>query len=137
MASNKVNTIKQIFDLARYLNSSQSQGRLTLIQLMTVLFVSEKGIVKPTEIAKHFAITPASVTSQIDNLVEEGWLERKYNQDDKRVIEVTLTERGKKELPKELDKLDESTEWLFKGLDSEEKKKLPELIRKINKSARF
>jgi DNA-binding MarR family transcriptional regulator len=104
---------------------------------MTVLFVSEKGIVKPTEIAKHFAITPASVTSQIDNLVEEGWLERKYNQDDKRVIEVTLTERGKKELPKELDKLDESTEWLFKGLDSEEKKKLPELIRKINKSARF
>lgn len=135
MASYKIDIIKEVFDLARYISSSKPEGRLTLIQLRTVMFVAENRIVKPTEIAKKFAITPASVTSQIDSLVEDGWLERKYNQDDKRVIEVTMTDRGKRELPRELEKLQESCEWLFRALDTEDAKQLTGLVKKANKAA--
>lgn len=127
--------IKEVFDLARYISSSQPDGRLTLIQLRTVMFVAEHGTVKPTEIAKNFAITPASVTSQIDNLVKEGWLERRYNQDDKRVIEVTITDRGKKELPKEIEKLEENCGWLFNTVSTEEAKQITMLVKKANKTA--
>jgi DNA-binding MarR family transcriptional regulator len=99
------------------------------------MFVAEHGTVKPTEIAKNFAITPASVTSQIDNLVKEGWLERRYNQDDKRVIEVTITDRGKKELPKEIEKLEENCGWLFNTVSTEEAKQITMLVKKANKAA--
>jgi DNA-binding MarR family transcriptional regulator len=135
MASYKIDMIKEVFDLARYISSSQPDGRLTLIQLRTVMFVAEHGTVKPTEIAKNFAITPASVTSQIDNLVKEGWLERRYNQDDKRVIEVTITDRGKKELPKEIEKLEENCGWLFNTVSTEEAKQITMLVKKANKAA--
>lgn len=136
MASYKIDTINEVFDLGRYINSKQSKGRLTMIQLRTVMYISQKGTVKPTDIAKQFAITPASVTSQIDNLVEEGWLERVYNQDDKRVIEVTLTERGKEELKKEIGTQQKSFSDIFDVLNQEEQKQLLELVRKVNKSIR-
>jgi DNA-binding MarR family transcriptional regulator len=103
-----------------------------MIQIRTLIYVHENKIVKPTEIAKNFRITPASVTSQIDKLVEDGWLERVRNEDDKRVIEVKLTEKGKRELPNEIEKLHQSCEWIFKSLDQQEQKKLLELVRKVN-----
>jgi DNA-binding MarR family transcriptional regulator len=136
MTSYKTDMITEIFDLARYISSNKSNSRLTMIQLRTVMYVSKHEAVKPTKIAKTFAITPASVTSQIDNLVKEGWLERQYNQNDKRVIEVNLTEKGKKELPKEIHKLEESCNWIFEALSSQEQKELLDLLRKVNKVAK-
>ena len=134
MASDKTETINQIFDLARYLNSNRLDTTLTMIQLRTVMYISEHNKVKPTEIAKNFMITPASVTSQIDTLVERGWIERVFNQNDKRVIEVKLTQKGAKLLPKEIEKLNESCSWIFKSLNSTEQNTLLELIKKINNS---
>lgn len=132
MTSFKTNLIKEIFDLSRHITSEQMKSRLTMIQIRTLIYVHENKIVKPTEIAKNFRITPASVTSQIDKLVEDGWLERVRNEDDKRVIEVKLTEKGKRELPNEIEKLHQSCEWIFKSLDQQEQKKLLELVRKVN-----
>jgi DNA-binding MarR family transcriptional regulator len=134
--STKTDLIKEIFDIARFIGSNQPESRLTMIQLRTIMYISENGLVKPTEIAKYFSITPASVTSQIDNLVEEGWLERVYNKDDKRVIEVKLTGRAKNELPLEIEKLNKHCSWVFETLDQEEEKKLLETLKKLNKKAR-
>jgi DNA-binding MarR family transcriptional regulator len=134
--SNKTEMIKEIFDIARFIGSNKSESRLTTIQLRTIMYISENGLVKPTEIAKYFSITPASVTSQIDNLVKEGWLERVYNKDDKRVIEVKLTGRAKKELPLEIEKLNKQSSWVFETLDKEEEKELLEILKKLNKKAR-
>jgi DNA-binding MarR family transcriptional regulator len=134
--SNKTEMIKEIFDIARFIGSNKSESRLTTIQLRTIMYISENGLVKPTEIAKYFSITPASVTSQIDNLVKEGWLERVYNKDDKRVIEVKLTGRAKKELPLEIEKLNKQCSWVFETLDKEEEKELLEILKKLNKKAR-
>jgi DNA-binding MarR family transcriptional regulator len=134
--SNKTEMIKEIFDIARFIGSNKPGSRLTMIQLRTIMYISENGLVKPTEIAKYFSITPASVTSQIDNLVKEGWLERVYNKDDKRVIEVKLTGRAKNELSLEIEKLNKQCSWIFETLDKEEEKKLLEILKKLNKKAR-
>jgi len=134
MTSHKTDMIKEIFDLARFISSNQSDSNLTMIQLRTVMFIKNKGIVKPTEIAKQFSITPASVTSQIDNLVREGWIERKYNQSDKRVIEVALTSKGENWLPGEVKKLKEFCEPVFQVLNQKEQEILLALVLKINKA---
>lgn len=134
MASERIEIINHIFDLARYLNSNQLDTTLTMIQLRTVMYISDHGKVKPTEIAKNFMITPASVTSQIDTLVERDWIERVFNQNDKRVIEVRLTDEGRKLLPKEIDKLNESCSWIFNSLDTTEQKTLLALLEKISSS---
>jgi DNA-binding MarR family transcriptional regulator len=132
MTSFKTSLIKEIFDLSRHISSEQMKSRLTMIQIRTLIYIYENKIVKPTEIAKKFKITPASVTSQIDKLVKDGWLKRVRNEDDKRVIEVELTEMGKRELPNEIEKLHKSCEWIFKSLDRQEQKELFELVKKVN-----
>jgi DNA-binding MarR family transcriptional regulator len=136
MSLHEINIIKEVFDLARYINANQAESKLTMIQLRTVMFIEKKDTVKPTAIARNFSITPASVTSQIDNLVKEGWLERIYNKDDKRVIEVTLTETGKRELPKEIKNLEVNNKKLFESLEINEQKTLLELLEKINQSVK-
>ena len=134
MIKNRIEIIKEVFDLGRHISSKDTNNRLTVIQLRTVMFVSKEGLAKPTKIAKEFAITPASVTSQIDNLVKEGWLKRKYNRDDKRVIEIELTEKGREELPREIKKLEDSCSTLFEALTDQEQKQLLELVKKANNS---
>ncbi len=130
----KEELITEVFDLGRNISAKQLDSELTMIQLRTVIFVESEGIVKPTEIAKKFSITPASVTSQIDKLVEQGWLERKYNQDDKRVIEVVLTDKGKKQLGKLKEELVNNCSWIFKTLDKQEQDTLFDLVSRLNKS---
>ena len=136
MATHKAELIKEMFDLGRHINSKQSKSNLTMIQLRTVMFVVEQGRVKPTNIANHFAITPASVTSQIDTLVEEGWLKREPNANDKRVLEVIVTKKGKTQLPKELENLEKNYEWIFTTLNKDEQGNLLELLKKVNNSVR-
>jgi DNA-binding MarR family transcriptional regulator len=130
----KEELIAEVFDLGRNISAKQLNSELTMIQLRTVIFVERQGIVKPTEIAQKFSITPASVTSQIDKLVEQGWLERRYNQDDKRVIEVILTEKGKKRLGKLKVGLINNCSWIFKTLDKQEQDTLFDLVSRLNKS---
>jgi DNA-binding MarR family transcriptional regulator len=130
----KEELITEVFDLGRNISAKQLNSELTMIQLRTVIFVERQGIVKPTEIAQKFSITPASVTSQIDKLVEQGWLERRYNQDDKRVIEVILTEKGKKRLGKLKVGLINNCSWIFKTLDKQEQDTLFDLVSRLNKS---
>ncbi len=134
--SKKTELITEIFDIARFIGSNQPEGRLTIIQLRTIMYISKNGLVKPTEIAKYFSITPASVTSQIDTLVKDGWLERVYNKDDKRVIEVKLAERAKIELPVEIEKLNKHCSWIFDVLEESEEKDLLEILKKLNRKAR-
>ena len=134
MPTQRTEIISEIFDLARSINSNQLDTTLTMIQLRTVMYISKNGTVKPTEIAKNFNITPASVTSQIDTLVGIGLIERVFNQDDKRVIEVTLTKQGKDLLPKEIKKLNESSSWIFKSLTEKDESQLLEILRKISYS---
>lgn len=130
----KEELITEVFDLGRNISAKQLNSDLTMVQLRTVIFVERQGIVKPTEIAKKFSITPASVTSQIDKLVEQGWLERKYNQDDKRVIEVVLTQKGKSRVGKLKEELVNNCSWIFKTLDKQEQDTLFDLVSRLNKS---
>ena len=132
MHSYKTEIIKEIFDLVRYLNSNQLNSELTMIQLRTMMYISDYGKVKPTKIAQNFNITPASVTSQIDTLVQKNLLERIYNQNDKRVIEITLTKKGQELLEKELDHLDVVCKKTFGILTDQEQQKLLELVEKVN-----
>lgn len=48
------------------------------------------------EIAKHLHLSPASLTTSVNVLVRKEYLSRRYSTDDKRVIFVTLTEKGEK-----------------------------------------
>ncbi|AWK52279.1 MarR family transcriptional regulator [Clostridium beijerinckii] len=85
-----------------------------------------------SEISKNLSITSPSTTEFVKNLTTKGYIERHVNQNDKRVIEITLTDEGEK-IVQDLKKYFNS---LFSGiietLGTEQSELLIELLGKVN-----
>lgn len=102
--------------------------------LLCVEFLHEekKCKVNISEISKNLSITSPSTTEFVKNLINKGYLEKHVSQNDKRFIEITLTDDGKK-LVQDLKKYFNS---LFSGvieiLGEEKSKLLIELLDIVN-----
>ncbi|WP_186430304.1 MarR family winged helix-turn-helix transcriptional regulator [Clostridium sp. BSD9I1] len=102
--------------------------------LLCIEFLSKEKECKVSisEISKNLSITSPSTTEFVKNLTNKGYIERHVNQNDKRVIEITLTDEGKK-IVQDLKKYFNS---LFSGiierLGIEQSELLIELLDKVN-----
>ena len=85
-----------------------------------------------SEISKNLSITPPSTTEFVKNLINKGYLEKHIDQNDKRFIEITLTDKGEKIVQE----LKEYFNALFSGvierLGYEKSELLLELLDTIN-----
>ena len=108
----------------------KSEARVLLC--VDFLYNEKKCKVNISQISKSLSITPPSATEFVKNLINKGYLEKHINQNDKRHIEITLTDEGKKVV----DDLKEYFNSLFSGiieiLGTEESKLLIELLDKVN-----
>lgn len=50
--------------------------------------------VKVLDISREMEITPPSITLLVNSLVQDGYVERKTNEEDRRSVQISLTERG-------------------------------------------
>lgn len=115
---------------------SYKKGELSPLQLRTLVYIKDKGCVKSSDLAKQFNVTPATITAQIDKLVNSGWLERCDNGNDRRVINIMLTPKAEKEVDIMVEKTVQRYDWVFKSLTKEEQKTFLNLVIKINQNAR-
>lgn len=49
-----------------------------------------------TSIADFLGISKPLMTQQVDKLVENGFMDREFNPEDRRIIEISLTQKGQK-----------------------------------------
>lgn len=108
----------------------KSEARVLLC--VEFLHDEKKCKVNISEISKNLSITPPSTTEFVKNLINKGYLEKHVNPQDKRFIEITLTDNGKK-MVQDLKKYFNS---LFSGiiekLGTEQSKLLIELLDIVN-----
>lgn len=83
------------------------------------------------EIAEILDIKPSSVTAQVKNLESQGLVERRQDENDKRVSRVFLTENGQAAQEKREDLHDNITTDLFDELTEEEQETLADLLQKL------
>lgn len=84
-------------------NVSVSCG-ITPSQWSTLLAFDDKNALKMNELSKRLALATSTMTRMIDNLVKEGFVERKPDFADRRLVMVHLTKEGKR-LTQKLHKL--------------------------------
>jgi len=108
----------------------KSEARVLLC--IEFLHDEKKCKVNISEISKNLSITPPSATEFVKNLINKGYLEKHVSPKDKRFIEITLTDDGKK-IVQDLKKYFNS---LFSGiiekLGTEQSKLLIELLDIVN-----
>lgn len=71
---------------------------LTAPQLLVLQSVAETHRAKPSDVARQIHLSQATITSIVDRLARAGLVTRERSPQDKRVLEIVLTEEGKQRL---------------------------------------
>ncbi|RCJ21487.1 MarR family transcriptional regulator [Nostoc sp. ATCC 43529] len=105
-----------------------SMGKFTL--LMQLSQANEQGLT-PSECAERSGVTRATITGLLDGLEKDELVERKPFPNDRRMLSVHLTEKGRSLMAKMLPDHFCRTTSLMAHLATDEKKTLIELLQKL------
>jgi len=108
-------------------------AELSLSQMRTLsTFICENKPLKMSDVAKKLNVTLPTVTQIVDKLVSLNLLERVRNEDDRRLVIVNITEKGKRLVKMAQERRIESFKlWLGK-LSIEEQMELITTLEKLN-----
>lgn len=85
----------------------------------------------PAELAERTGVTRATMTGLIDTLVRDGLVTRAPHPEDRRMMSVTITERGAELLGKILPEHFREMAWLVTPLSEPERRTLVHLLSKL------
>lgn len=103
---------------------SRAQGHLLGLLLM-------KDGLTQKELSSQLQIRPASLGELVDKLQQNGYVERRVNEKDKRVSNVYLTEDGRKSANEVMQARMKLVDNIFSGLSEEEMNQLSSLMGKL------
>ncbi|CDM69777.1 Transcriptional regulator, MarR family [Clostridium bornimense] len=69
---------------------------LSYTEMHTISAIGEDSSKSMSEVAKELGVTVGTLTIAINNLVKKGYVSRTKDQLDRRVVLITLTDKGKK-----------------------------------------
>jgi DNA-binding MarR family transcriptional regulator len=96
--------------------------------LVTLLLSGEPFVRTPSELARMLALTAAGVSQQLERLERVGMIRRSVSKDDRRVVRVKLTNRGRKALDKIMTEYAAQQEQFLHALTSAERAQLSALL---------
>ncbi|MDD5496330.1 MAG: MarR family transcriptional regulator, partial [Candidatus Omnitrophica bacterium] len=79
---------RQVDDLEMY------RGKVTMLQIFILSYIDKNGPLKMKDLAHLMFVTTAAATGIIARLVRCGYVHRKYDSNDRRVIYIELTNKG-------------------------------------------
>jgi len=114
------------------INSNDALHNMSLSQFNVLFFLGGRETAKMKDIRDELGVKASSVTHLVDNLAKLDLVERSHSLDDRRVIEVKLSEKGKY-LFEELDTMDKKYfRTMLEKLEEDEQKELLRILLKMN-----
>jgi DNA-binding MarR family transcriptional regulator len=99
-----------------------SQGKITMPQLLTCQYLYKEGLSNMTALANFMGVTTAAVTGVVDRLVKAGYVGRRFDPQDRRVINIELTAKGKGMVTKLKEQKRRMSIEVFKNLSEADRK---------------
>lgn len=91
-----IDNIRRVFQVVNeHSKLIERETGLSGSQLWAVKVIAEAAPIKPSELARRMYLHPATVVGLIDRLVKKGLVLRSRSEEDRRVVEITLTENGR------------------------------------------
>ena len=82
------------------MNNDVHKGKITLPQLLILDLLNRRGASKMTDLAKEMKVTTAASTGIVQRLVLLGYVQREFDQHDRRIIKIKLNTKGTELLKK-------------------------------------
>jgi len=125
-----------IFSIRRLIQASElytkelnKKYQVSAAQLNCILTLYEYGPLPPSKIANHMMVKSSTVTGVVDRLEKKGLAERMRNSPDRRVINIQLTEAGKKLAKNAPPPIQQK---IIDGLKQTENAKKEQIVRSLN-----
>jgi DNA-binding MarR family transcriptional regulator len=95
-------------------------GRLTAPQVNLLQPLAEHGPMSSGQLADAAGLTPATTTHMLDQLAVAGVVERKRQENDKRVVITNLSESGEKMLAARIEEMTGAWATALEGFDADQ-----------------
>ncbi len=118
--SHNESAVRAVARLGRVFEKRLGDEGMTLPQFRVLSFLSE-GEWAASKVADWLAVSRPSLTSLVDGLVEQGWVERKESPTDRRSVLHHLTASGRTQLAGATDALAGTLDALLDHLDDDER----------------
>lgn len=97
-----------------------------------LLTINFNGNISQKELAKRMEISPAAVTVTLKKLEAQGFIERSQSENDSRINNITVTEKGREIIDQTGAIFDEVDEKTFEGFSEEELESLLGYLKRIS-----
>ncbi|HAS11749.1 MAG TPA: MarR family transcriptional regulator [Acidimicrobiaceae bacterium] len=112
--------VRAVARLGRVFEKRLGDEGMSLPQFRVLAFLSE-GEWAASKVAEWLAVSRPSLTSLVDGLVEQGWVERREHPTDRRSVLHFLTDAGRTRLAEATEMLSEGLDGLLEHLDDDER----------------
>lgn len=109
-----------------------AKGLLTVPQIVILEYLDEKGTCKMNELAKVLDFTMSAATAIIDKMLKAKLVKRERCIKDRRVVNVSLLNKGKEFAKRVQEGRRDLTNELFSVLSEEEKSQYLQLLKKVS-----
>lgn len=124
-----------IFNFGRIMKgqigSANSVNSFSMLQFKALYFISQSEKTSMTEVAGHFGVSSPSATSIVSKLFKLGYVKRSVGKADRRVINLIVTQNGKKAIESGMRKAKNRVKSILGVLSNDERKQLEKILDKI------
>ena len=118
-------------EFSRRKDNDLSRGKISCSQMVALDLVSRNSQVHMKDIALQLGIQMSSATALIQRLIRQKMLKRHHDEEDRRLVWVTITPRGRKVVNHILDQKRRSIEDIFSVLKNRERKDYLRILKKV------
>ncbi|WP_370224845.1 MarR family winged helix-turn-helix transcriptional regulator [Cytobacillus sp.] len=118
---------------AASLVKNQIGSDLTNDQHFTLRYINQVGSCTSSELAEVFDVKKSAITAMITRMWEKGLIQRTRDENDRRVVYLTLTEKGNELYIKAEEKIHNLVESLINRFDQAEIQQFIETFEKLDK----
>lgn len=124
------------FEVSRGIREEMSidcqTAQLTVLQLQSLIFIKKSKTVSMTDLAKMFKISLPTATVLSDKLVNLELVQRQESKTDRRIVNISLTEKGKAFLKKAMIIRHQKMNKLLEYLSLEDRKELLRILSNLS-----
>ena len=102
-------------------NNEIYKGKITLPQLLILELLSRQGASKMTDLAKYMKVTTAASTGIVERLVRQGYVQRAYDRNDRRIVKIQLNAKGTELLKKIIHQRTQSVTKIFGQISEDDR----------------
>lgn len=86
--------LKQVHESFIDIIQTNDDSGISHANMFLLFMIYRNGSIKTTDISRHFDITPGAATAIADKLESLGLIERERDKKDRRVVVITLSDKG-------------------------------------------